>query len=225
MVRISQWIGVHGVRAATTLLAAAVAGSVLGGCIALAGGAAIGGAVVATDRRSVGIQIEDQGIERRINRGLETRFARESVHIDVFSFNQRVLLTGQVPQERDRAAAESIAREAQGVHEVINELTIGFMAGLGNNTDDLVLAGKVRAELLGAKGLPAGSIKVTVALGDVYLMGRVGSTEADLAKRVVSHVNGVKRVVALFELLTDAELDKLLHGSSAPVVEAPATGR
>ena len=209
--------------AARALLALGLAAS-LQGCILLAGGAALGTAVVATDRRSVGIQYEDAAIERRVNLALDSRFARESVRIDVNSFNQRVLLTGQVPSEGDRAAAESIARQTQGVHLVINELAIGSMAGLSNNTDDYVLAGKVRAELLGAKGIATNTVKVTVSQGVVYLMGRVGSAEAELAKRVASRVNGVRSVVALFELLTDAELQQLLHPQEPPP-PAPANGR
>jgi osmotically-inducible protein OsmY len=212
-------------RLALATAAALLAAGVLEGCIVLAGGAALGGAVVATDRRSVGIQVEDVAIERRINAELDSRFARSSVRIDVNSFNQRVLLTGQVPQEHDRADAERIAREAQGVHEVINELSIGSLAGLSSSTDDILLAGKVRAEILGDRGIATGAVKVTVSQGNVYLMGRVGSHEAEVSKKIASHVGGVKKVVALFELITDAELDKALHGDPAPVVTVPASGR
>lgn len=217
-------------RATVLALVLALGAGALQGCIVLAGGAALGGAVVVTDRRSVGIQIEDTSIEHRINSSLDARFSRESVRIDVNSFNQRVLLTGQVPTDRDRQDAERIARDSQNVHEVINELGIGSLAGLINSTDDLLLAGKVRAEILGTKGIPSSVVKVTVFQGNVYLMGRVGSEEAELAKRVASHVNGVKRVVVLFEMLTDAEVERLRHGETlatpppsppAPVVTRP----
>jgi len=191
----------------------------IGGCVVAVGGAALGGAVVATDRRSVGMQIEDAQIEHRINSALDDRFARESVDIGVTSYNQKVLLTGQVPHDKDRGDAEAIASASENVRMVVNELTIGSLSGLSSRTDDNLLAGKVRSALLDVPGLATGAVKVTCTDGTVYLLGRVGTTEADIAKRTASHVNGVKRVVALFDLLTDAELAQYQHEAKSP---APA---
>ena len=54
-------------RAIGWMVVAAAAIPVLDGCVVLLGGAAVGGAaVVATDRRSVGIQLEDERIESRV---------------------------------------------------------------------------------------------------------------------------------------------------------------
>ncbi|HYA76246.1 MAG TPA: BON domain-containing protein [Burkholderiaceae bacterium] len=178
-------------------------------CIVAFGGAALGTALVATDRRSMGIQLEDAQIEHRINTALDEHFTRESVYIDVTSYNQKVLLAGQVPQEKDRGDAEAIAASSEGVRQVVNELTIGSMSGLASRTEDTATAGKVRSALLQAPGLPNGAVKVTCTDGAIYLFGRVGSAEAEIAQRTASHVGGVKRVVALFDLLTDAELAQL----------------
>jgi len=192
-----------------SLLIVAASCATLCGCIVAVGGAALGTALVATDRRSMGVQLEDAQIEHRINATLDEHFARESVHIEVTSYNQKVLLAGQVPQEKDRAEAETIAASSEAVRQVVNELTIGSMSGLDVRTDDTATAGKVRSELLQAPGLPNGAVKVTCTDGTIYLFGRVGSAEAEIAQRAASHVGGVKRVVALFDLLTDAELAQL----------------
>jgi len=204
------------------LLVAACAGA-LGGCVVAVGGAALGGAIVATDRRSVGMQVEDAQIEHRINSALDGRFSRESVHIEVTSYNQKVLLTGQVPHDKDRIDAEAIAATSENVRMVVNELTIGSLSGLNSQTDDSMLAGKVRSALLDVPGLPTGAVKVTCTDGAVYLLGRVGNSEADIAKRTASHVNGVKRVVALFDLLSDAELAQYQREAPAKA-PAPAGG-
>ena len=179
-----------------------------GGCVLLLGGAAVGTAIVGTDRRSVGIQVEDVEIEHRVNSALEEHFARESVRIDVTSYNQRVLLSGQVPSEKDRDYAERLAAVQQNVQLVHNELAIGSLAGLNSASDDLLLAGKVRAALIDVPGLSKGVVKTVCSDSNIYLLGRVSAAEADLAKRAASHINGVKRVVAYFEILTDAELEE-----------------
>lgn len=198
--------------------------AVLGGCVVAFGGAALGTAIVATDRRSMGIQLEDAQIEHRINSALDEHFARESVHIEVTSYNQKVLLAGQVPQEKDRGEAEAIAASSEGVRQVVNELTIESMSGLASRTEDTATAGKVRSALLQARGLPNGTVKVTCTDGTIYLFGRVGSAEAEIAERAASHVDGVKRVVALFDLLTDAELAQLQHETQTPPAQPALPG-
>jgi len=192
-----------------------------GGCVLLLGGAAVGTAIVGTDRRSVGIQVEDVEIEHRVNSALEEHFARESVRIDVTSYNQRVLLSGQVPSEKDRDYAERLAAVQQNVQLVHNELAIGSLAGLNSASDDLLLAGKVRAALIDVPGLSKGVVKTVCSDSNIYLLGRVSAAEADLAKRAASHINGVKRVVAYFEILTDAEFEQF----KPKPAEAPATAK
>jgi osmotically-inducible protein OsmY len=193
------------------LLLCLVCAGATSACVVLAGGAMLGGAIVATDRRSVGMQVEDVEIEHRINHAFEDRFARESVRIDVTSFNQNVLLAGQVPNEKARADAQALAAIQQNVHQVTSELTIGSLAGLNSQMDDDLLAGKVRAALLDVPGLGPGVTKVACTDAVIYLFGRVTTTEADLAKRASSHVNGVKRVVALFDIVSESDVQSW-HG-------------
>ena len=206
------------------LLGALAAGT--SGCVLLFGGAAVGTAIVGTDRRSVGIQLEDVEITHRVNTALEEHFARESVHIDVYTYNQKVILAGQVPTDKDRDYAERLAAVQQNVQQVHNELAIGSLAGLSSSSDDTLLAGKVRAALLEVSGLAKGVVRTNCTDGNIYLMGRVSAAEADLAKRAASRVSGVKRVVAYFEILSDAEYEEFKpKAADAPASPpAPATG-
>ena len=198
------------------ILVLAAATGALGGCVLLFGGAALGGAVVATDRRSVGMQLEDAQIEHRINSALDGRFTRESVRIDVSSYNQKVLLAGQVPRDKDRSDAEALATSSLNVRQVVNELTIGSLSGLASQADDNMLAAKVRAALLDVPGLGTGVVKVACTNSVIYLMGDVSSAEADVAKRATSHVNGVNRVVALFDVRSVPQTAAPAPASSGP---------
>jgi len=214
--------GIRRCVAACALAAAvAAAGMATTGCVVALGGAALGGALVATDRRSVGIQLEDEAIERRINRALSDKFPLEPVNIEVDSYNFKVLLTGQVPNEKFRADAVAIASRSENVKEVLDELTVGPAASLADRSNDTLLSGKVRKALLDAPGLPSGAVKVHTSDGSVYLLGRVGSAEADAAARAASQVGGVKRVVKAFDLLSDAEVDDLRReAQNAPPPES-----
>jgi osmotically-inducible protein OsmY len=188
-------------------LAAAI--STLDGCVVLGVGAAAGGAVVATDRRSVGIQLEDQRIESRVKKALSDNVPEGAMQLDVTSYNRKVLLAGEVKTAEQRALAEQVASKVENAREVVNELVVGDRATLGDRTDDTLLAGKVRAALLGAEGLPTGVVETTVNRSVVYLLGKVTPAEGEIAAKAASRVSGVRRVVKLFDLITDQEVQAI----------------
>jgi osmotically-inducible protein OsmY len=199
------------------LALALAAGMTLAGCAPmLIGGAMVGGAIVVSDRRPVGIQLEDQAIEGRINRALGAHFGKLPVNINVTSYNRKVLLLGQVPDEPAREQAVRIADRAENVRLVMNELVVGPVSSLGARTNDTAVSGKVRGALLEAKHVQSGTIAVTTEGGVVYLLGRVTEAEGDAAARVASRVSGVQRVVKAFDYLTAEELAAMRRTSSAP---------
>jgi len=197
---------------------ASLAAALLDGCVVplVAGGAAVGGAVVATDRRDVGIQLEDGRIESRVNRALLDNIPEGQMNIDVTCYDGKVLLAGQVKTAEQRALAEAVASKVEHVREVANEVTVGPIATVGDRTDDTLLAGKVKAALVGAEGVPTGIVLTTVDQSVVYLMGKVTPAEGDAAARAASRVSGVRRVVKLFELVSDRDVAAIKKSQEQP---------
>lgn len=210
------------IRSLVLLLAATGAAGLGTGCAPLlVGGAVAGGVIVATDRRSVGIQVEDEAIEGRVSRALGSRFFDGNTHrISVNSYNRRVLLTGEVPSEADKAEAGKLAAGMENVRMVSNELVIGTVSTQANRNNDAAITTKVKAALLAEKNVPSGTVSVTTRRSVVYLMGRVSAAEGDLAARAASRVEGVREVVKLFDLLSESEL-KAIKPAAAPAA-APA---
>ena len=198
------------------MVAAALAATMLTGCVVpvLVGTAAVGGTVVATDRRPVGIQVEDRAIESRVNKALIDNIPKGAMNINVTSYNRKALLTGQVKTAEQRALAGSVAAKAENVSEVVNEVTVGALATLGDRTDDTLLAGKVKTALLQADGVPTGVVETTVDQGVVYLLGKVSPSEGEAAAKAASRVSGVRRVVKLFDLITDQEVAEIKKSQS-----------
>lgn len=192
----------HGWQA---LGAVTLALSLLAGCAPLiVGGAMVGGAMVAVDRRTAGAQFEDQAIElKAANRIGELR---PNAHVNVTSYNRMVLLTGEVGAEADRAALKAAVEAIENVRSVVDETAVMGNSSLTARTNDTVLSGKVKATLLDAGDLKSSAIKVVTERGTVYLMGRVVEREASRAAQLASRVGGVQKVVRVFELLTEAEL-------------------
>jgi osmotically-inducible protein OsmY len=203
--------------------AAAAACAVAAGCAPLVvGGVVAGGAIMATDRRSVGIQVEDEAIERRINRALAEKFPRDAANINVSSYNRRVLMTGEVTTPQAKGDAEQIAMRSDNVREVLNELEVGSLSTIGSRAGDTATTAKVRAALIEAKEVPAATIRVVTERGVVHLMGRVTESEGAYAATVASRVSGVRQVIKAFDYLTPAELAELRNKPAQPAQAAPA---
>ena len=192
------------------LVAALVAASLNTACTPLLlGGAVLGGTMVLTDRRTSGAQLEDQGIEfKSAARVRETLVDRGRVSVN--SYNRMVLLTGEVASDADKAAAEQAVARVENVRSTVNELTVlgsgAFSSSLANRSNDLILSGKVKATFVDAKDLQANAFKVVTDRGVVYLMGRVTEREADRASELTRSINGVQKVVRVFEIVSEADL-------------------
>jgi len=177
-----------------------------------------GSALVATDRRTSGTQLEDETIELRASAKVRDTFG-EKVHVNVTSYNRQVLLTGEVPSDRERQAVAAIVEKVENVKSVANELSAMPNASLGSRSNDLVVTGKIKATLIDSRELFANAFKVVTERNTVYLMGRVTQREADSATALIRNVGGVNKVVRMFEIISEEELRRQLP---APAEKADA---
>jgi len=161
------------------LLAAAMLASTMTACVPLVlGSAAVGTALVATDRRTSGAQLEDEGIELRSANRLADALGGDRVHINVTSYNRQALLTGEVPTEQARAQAEQTVARVDNVRSVVNELGVMGTSTLTQRSSDTLVTGQVKAAMIDARDLYPTAFKVVTERGVVYLMGRVTQAEA-----------------------------------------------
>ncbi|MFZ2648868.1 MAG: BON domain-containing protein [Burkholderiaceae bacterium] len=196
-------------RSALFTLAGTLGAFNLGGCAALLlGGAVVGGTLVASDRRSSATQLEDQLIDGKAGSRIGELLG-ERGKVTVTSYNRLVLLTGDVATESDKAAVEQAVSRVDGVRFVVNELAVMGSASLSMRSNDALLSAKVKASIVDTKGLYANSIKVVTERGIVYLLGRVTEREATQAANVARGVSGVVKVVRVFDLLSEAELEAI----------------
>jgi len=213
-----------GVRPLAALLVAAS----LSGCVpVLMGGAMVGTAAVATDRRTAGIQLEDTSIDARI-RGAISEHHGDKAQVTPSSYNRKVLLVGTVPDENTRTHIGRLAAAVENVEAVNNLISIGPTRSLSNAANDSLIASQVRAALLATNGLPSSAFSVTTHANVVYLQGRVSRSEGDTAARVASKLKGVGKVVTLYEYISDEEARRTSgqpSGSQSGASLAPAASQ
>jgi osmotically-inducible protein OsmY len=195
------------------ILAGLAASSLLAGlsaCAPLLVGGAVMGGFVAIDRRTAGIQLEDESIELRTAQGLRQNLSAAS-HINVTSYNRMVLLTGEVGSAADRDLAERLAKSQENVNSVVNDLVIEPASSITQRSKDIIISGQLKALFVDAKDLQANAFKVVTERGVVYLMGRVTEREAQRATEVArgGNISGIVKVVRVFEMISDDELKRL----------------
>jgi osmotically-inducible protein OsmY len=190
-------------------------------------GGVIGGAMVASDRRSAGIQVEDETIEQRSATAIRENFGSKE-HINITSYNRQVLITGEVSNDTVRRQVESLLSRVENVRAVVNEMAIGPASSTSDRANDVLLVAKVKASMVDTEDVFANVYKVVGERGTIYLMGRVTQREAKRATDVVRGVSGVKRVVRVFDYLTEDELRALQpkrSNSESVNLNAPAPAK
>jgi len=201
-----------------TLLSLLLAGALvasLPACIPLVIGGAVGGtAMVANDRRTSGAYVDDQAIE--LKAASQVSKALPNSHVNITSFNRKVLMTGEIQSDSERQQAELLVRGIPGVTRVYNYTVIAEPTSFTQRNNDTWITTKVRSRLAGGNGAYSSqSFKLVTERGVVYMFGLVAQSEGDAAVAVVSQTAGVQKVVTLFEY------QNLVPPMGAPVTVVP----
>jgi osmotically-inducible protein OsmY len=173
----------------------------LTGCALVAAtGVAGTGVAISEDRRTSGTMVQDESIEFKSNRRIKEKFGYK-VHVEVTSFNRRVLLTGEVTSAKVKNEIEDIVKTVEGVQDVTNEIAVGEIRPLTARSHDALITSKVKAKFVNEGRFQANHVKVVTEDGVVYLLGLVDREEAQNAVKIAKSTSGVRKVVQVFEYL------------------------
>jgi len=174
----------------------------LQGCVPAVIGGAAAGAAAAHDRRTLGAIIDDQNIELKAAASIRMDAELKNlVHVNVTSLNGIVLLTGEAatPEARDNILTH--VRSVNGVRRITNELRIAEPSSLGSRSKDSLITSAVKSRFVVDRNIDPTRVKVVTEAGAVYLMGLVTQAEGDLAADRAANIEGVERVVKVFEYI------------------------
>ncbi|MCK5728822.1 MAG: BON domain-containing protein [Methylococcales bacterium] len=176
------------------------------GCASLTVGTAeLTGMSLFHDRRSMDNVTRDEQIETEINlKWLDHDVIREHCHLNVTVFNGLVLITGEVFDRAIRDRISTMAQAVNGVRFIRNHTLMRLPSSLADRSDDNILTAKIKLRFSQSPdmpGLDATRIKVVTENGHVFLMGLVYKKEAEIAVENARRVEGVIKVIKVFEFL------------------------
>jgi osmotically-inducible protein OsmY len=173
----------------------------LSGCIpaALVVGATAGGAIL-YDQRSLKQVKKDRDATYIADKRLaDNHEIAQKCHISVATYYGIMLIVGQAPTTALKQKAYQLVSNIPNVSRIYNEITIAAPTSIATRTEDTWITTKVKSKMLAQSNLHASDIKVVTEDGVVYLLGKVSHRQADLAASVARRVDGVKKVVMVFE--------------------------
>lgn len=187
-------------------------------CLTLLLAVSVSGCAVATagvtkgDERSFVGSIKDVNagrvIQARMTRALEYKLSG----IDVEVAEGIVLLTGNVPTQKDKIEAARIAWSARGIEQVGNEILVKGKQSFVRNAKDGILEKTVRARLTADKLVKARNFNIETHDGVIYVMG-VARTNQELkrAAEIAATTKGARQVISYARIadLPDATRQKL----------------
>lgn len=174
-------------------------------CLALCMGLLTTTAVVtisgcAGDRytRSTGEHIDDESLRIRVNSALGDNPDYKFKGVNVTVFKGTVQLSGFVDVAAQRSKADAIARQVEGVKDVVDSLTVQDQNANsdGANIDDKTLASRVNNALKGNPDYKFDEVQVVVLKGTVQLSGFVNTADQrSKAGNIAKEAQGVQDVV------------------------------
>jgi len=198
MINLSKCINTKPMKLTAILLTLAT----LQGCAAVAVVAVTTGASMATDRRSIGNQIDDQSIEvEAYNEITKNKILNDNTNLHISSVNGSVLIIGQAPNTLLKDQAIKILHNIGGITRIHDQIRIGNITSVTTQTNDVWLTSKVKTALFSSDKVNGNDIKVITENAEVFLMGIVSKKEADAAVNITRNISGVNRVFKAFEYL------------------------
>lgn len=158
-----------------------------------------------SDRRSDGARYEDLAIQLKVKNRLGDQLGNDRIRlIRASSFNRTVLITGFVTDAGVKNSVGQAVSRIENVRAVVNEIFVGSNTedaalGINKKLEDRVLCEVERS------GLDTRVTKVVAESGSVFLMGLASSEEARKYSQVAARTPGVRRVVQVFEVITEEQ--------------------
>ena len=144
--------------------------------------------------------VKDNQIEKSIRKFIRADQKLREGNIKVMSYNQVVLLIGQLADKGLKQKLSAFLRKMKRVKIFHNKLEVSPNLTLLNTSSDWFMATRLNAKLL-LSDIDTNRIYLTVNNNRVYLMGMLTRAEAKQVAQLIQESGNVKKIVLAFEYL------------------------
>ena len=144
--------------------------------------------------------VKDNQIEKSIRKFIRADQKLREGNIKVMSYNQVVLLIGQLADKGLKQKLSAFLRKMKHVKIFHNKLEVSPNLTLLNTSSDWFMATRLNAKLL-LSDVDTNRIYLTVNNNRVYLMGMLTRAEAKQVAQLIQESGNIKKIVLAFEYL------------------------
>lgn len=150
--------------------------------------------------RTLGTYIEDHSIVSQAKKIIKNAdYAKRNFSVQAHAFNEVLLLTGEVPQEKNRTDLFDRIADIPKVRQIHNEISIGNPITYRTKLSDRFIKSKIKSKILFKNIAKRQEVKIICRNGTVYLMGLIKDNKAANLTTIVQETRGVNSVVILLE--------------------------
>lgn len=196
----------------------------LASCIVpIIAGTAVGGYTLATEQRSPEQIARDAAIGAAAHKYWADASSDLARDVSATVYNGELLITGIVPNQSMKDAAERLARQIDGVKKIDNEVQIGQPTNLGQDMRDNYVSNALRTKLLADPQVRSSNFTVHTLNGIVYIMGYArNAAERDLVLSYARNLSNVDRVMSFIEVGNEpVQAAPAAASGSPPPAETP----
>lgn len=153
-------------------------------------------------------QWQEKNIKSNVNALNQAPQFRGKIRVTSEIIDGSVLLMGQAVDEQSQQEVEAYVQDLQGVKKTYNQIRIGKPISFDQISYDIWLTTRVKSALLSDNRLDNYTIKVVTENKEVFLMGKVPQSKADIAAEIASHIDKVSNVIKAFTYVNEQQADK-----------------
>jgi len=168
------------------------------------------GVSIGFDPRTVGMQIDDTLMQKKLVARLTLTEKKYFLYIQVEILDGRIFLTGKVDEPEEKIKITKMAWETKGARSVKNAIEIKGQSNFKSTGKDVLITAQLRAALLFNKLVKSGNYTLETINRKIYIFGIAKNDEEK--KEVIEEANkiyDVKEVIPTIYLVSELSRNKI----------------
>ena len=185
--------------------------AILSGCAAGVGSKGIfgTGVSVALDPRTVGTQVDDSIMQKKIATKLIAKNSKYFLSVKTKVLDGKIFLTGKVDNPEEKLQLTKLAWEIKGARSVRNDIKIKEEFNFQRSAKDILITSQLRTAIIFNKNIKATNYQIDTYKKKIYVYGiALTSEEKDLVISEAKEITDVKDVIASIMLVEDLRIQK-----------------
>jgi len=167
------------------------------------------GVSISFDPRTVGMQIDDTIMQKKLVARLTLTEKKYFLSIQIEILDGRIFLTGKVDEPEEKIKITKMAWETKGVRSVKNAIEIKGQSNFKSTAKDILITSQLRTSLIFNKLIKSGNYTLETINKTIYIFG-IAMTDEE-KKEVIEEANkiyDVKKVIPTIYLVSELSRNK-----------------